>query len=194
MTAIATASKMQRRLCQPRCGTITRQPSHEFGSQGRRYNRADGRGADSYVSLGRIPAWLRANRRYLPVMKQLLLPAVAAGLLAIGCQKPSSDGSSADSKPAPIDPSKSAVSGNPAMAPVEYGGALAKGKKSSEAKLAIAEFEKAIQMFEAAESRKPANLEELLKTGYLTRMPKTPYGMKFTYDAKTGKVDAVMAK
>ncbi len=126
-------------------------------------------------------------------MKKLLLAASAAGLLAIGCQKPS-DSSSADSKPAPIDPSKSVVSDNPAMAPVEYGAALAKGKKSSEAKLAIAEFEKAIQMFEAAESRKPANLDELLKTGYLTRMPKTPYGMKFTYDANTGKVDAVMAK
>ncbi len=126
-------------------------------------------------------------------MKKLLLVATAAGLLAAGCQK-SSSSSSSDSKPAPIAPNKSAVSGNPAMAPVEYGGVLAKGKKSSEAKLAIAEFDKAIQMFEASESRKPKSLDELLKSGYLTKMPKTPYGMKFTYDPNTGKVDAVMAK
>ena len=127
-------------------------------------------------------------------MKKLLLVAAAAGLMVSGCQKSSSDTSSSDSKPAPIDPGKSAVSGNPAMAPVEYGGVLAKGKKSSEVKLAIAEFDKAIQAFEVSESRKPKSLDELVKSGYLTKMPKTPYGMKFTYDSKTGKVDAVMAK
>ncbi len=126
--------------------------------------------------------------------KPLLLLALV-GLLLAGCQKPSeSSSSSTDSKPAPLDPSKSAVSGNPAMAPVDYGATLAKGKKSSEAKIAIAEFDKAIQMFEASESRKPKSLDELLKSGYLTKMPKVPYGMKFTYDPKTGKVDVVMAR
>ncbi|MDA0723108.1 MAG: hypothetical protein O3B25_02445 [Verrucomicrobia bacterium] len=60
--------------------------------------------------------------------------------------------------------------------------------------LAIAEFDKAIQMFEAMEGQKPKSLDELVKKGHLTKMPKVPYGMKFNYDPKTGKVEAVMAK
>ena len=118
-----------------------------------------------------------------------------ASLLTAGCQKSSSsDSSSSDTRPAPLDPSKSQVSGNPGMAPVDYLGTVAKGKKSAEAKIAINEFTKAIQMFEAMEGRKPKTLDELVKEGHLAKMPKTPYGMKFTYDAKTGAVDAVMAK
>lgn len=128
-----------------------------------------------------------------PMKKLIALIAVLG--IAAGCQKSSSSSdSSSGSKPAPIDPNESAVSGNPAMAPVDYGNVLAKGKKSSEAKIAISTFEKAIQTFKAMEGRLPASLEELQKEGHLTKMPKTPYGMKFTYDSKTGKVDAVMAQ
>ncbi|MDA1046745.1 MAG: hypothetical protein O3A82_07445 [Verrucomicrobia bacterium] len=49
-------------------------------------------------------------------------------------------------------------------------------------------------MFEAMEGQKPKSLDELVKKGHLTKMPKVPYGMKFNYDPKTGKVEAVMAK
>lgn len=128
-------------------------------------------------------------------MKKLLVLPFVIGLLFAGCQPAStSDSASKDSKPAPLDPSKSQVSGNPAAAPVEYLGTIAKGKKNAEAKSAIAEFDKAIQMFEAMEGQKPKSLDELVKKGHLTKMPKVPYGMKFTYDPKTGKVEAVMAK
>lgn len=128
-------------------------------------------------------------------MKKLVALAFAIGLLAAGCQESSSDDSASEnSKPAPLDPSKSQVSGNPAAAPVEYMGTIAKGKKNAEARSAIAEFDKAIQMFEAMEGRKPKTLEELVTKEHLAKMPKTPYGMKYTYDAKTGKVKAVMAK
>jgi len=122
--------------------------------------------------------------------KFIALSALLA--LTAGCQDSST--ASSGSKPAPIDPNESAVSGNPAMAPVDYGATLAKGKKSSEAKIAISTFEKAIQTFKTMEGRLPSSLEELQKEGHLTKMPKTPYGMKFTYDPKTGKVDVVMAK
>ncbi len=127
-------------------------------------------------------------------MKKSLVLLFALGLIAAGCQKSSSDSSSSDSKPAPLDPSKSQVSDNPAMAPVDYMGTVAKGRKQAEAKTAINQFNKAIQMYEALEGRKPESLEQLVKEGHLAKMPKTPYGMKFTYDPKTGKVAAVMAK
>ncbi|MFT4590524.1 MAG: hypothetical protein ACI8QF_004655 [Limisphaerales bacterium] len=126
-------------------------------------------------------------------MRKQFVVTFALALLVAGCQD-SSSSASKDPKPAPLDPSKSQVSGNPGAAPVEYLGVIAKGKKNAEARTAIAEFDKAIQMFEAMEGSKPKTLDDLVKKGHLTKMPKVPYGMKFNYDPKTGKVTAGMAK
>ena len=55
----------------------------------------------------------------------------------------------------------------------------------------LASVTKAIEMFHASEDRYPKSLEELVKTQYLPALPQLPTGMKYEYDANTGRVKAV---
>jgi hypothetical protein len=49
----------------------------------------------------------------------------------------------------------------------------------------------AIQQFNAEEGRNPKDLDELISTHYLTKLPAAPFGMKLQYDATTGKISTV---
>jgi len=75
---------------------------------------------------------------------------------------------------------------NPVNAPTDYLGAVAKGKKKSEATAANLQVAPAIQQFHATEDRYPKDLKELVDQGYLTAMPEIPNGMKAEYNAETG--------
>ena len=46
----------------------------------------------------------------------------------------------------------------------------------------------AIQLFQAGEGRLPKDLNELVETHYLGKVPDAPYGYKISYDAATGTV------
>ena len=112
-------------------------------------------------------------------MKAHIVLALAAFTFA-GC------GSKSD------EPSKSSTSGgNPVTAPVDYLGAVVKAKKSAEKTVEGAMLTQAVQMFQAQEGRFPTSLDELVAKQYLNRLPPPPYGMRFDYDPKTGKVSVV---
>ena len=48
-----------------------------------------------------------------------------------------------------------------------------------------------VQLFQAQEGRLPKDLQELVTKGYYKKMPEPPPGMKFVYDAASGKVTVV---
>jgi hypothetical protein len=112
-------------------------------------------------------------------MKTALL-LIAATLLALaGCgdgKKPST----------PAD-----AGGNPLTAPVDYLGAAGRAKTLAEKTVDTASLSQAVQMFAGQEGRYPKSLDELIEQQFITQIPKAPYGMKITYDAKTGRVSVV---
>jgi hypothetical protein len=82
-------------------------------------------------------------------------------------------------------------SGNPITAPVDYLGAVAKGKKFAEKQVDLAQLKQSIQFFQANEDRFPKSLDEMISKHYLGEIPKAPYGMQIIYDPATGNVKIV---
>ena len=80
---------------------------------------------------------------------------------------------------------------NTVNAPVDYLGALEKGKQRAEKVVDVAAINQALLFFHEAEERYPADLDELVAKHYLNEIPKPPYGMKFEYDAASGAVKVV---
>ena len=115
--------------------------------------------------------------------RSLLIFCVCAGLLAAtaGC-------GSSDKKTAGPETNQAS---SPLTAPVDYLGAMQKGKVAAEKTVDIASITKAIQMFEVENSRKPKDLNELVQEQYLPRIPEAPYGMQLQYDPNTGNVKVV---
>jgi hypothetical protein len=118
-------------------------------------------------------------------MKAYFLAATTLFLAACG-------DSSAPSKPTASTDNNS--SGNPVTAPVDYLGAVNKGKKSAIKAADLASVKQAIQMFYAEEERYPKDLNEVISKGYLTGLPQPPYQMKYTYNAANGEVKIVPAQ
>jgi hypothetical protein len=112
--------------------------------------------------------------------------AVAVALLLVGC---------GDNSNPPATANKSGAtnnsSGNPVTAPVDYLGAVAKGKKTSIKVADLASVRQAITMFKQEEDRFPKDLNELVSKQYIPALPAPPYQMKYTYDAKNGAVNIV---
>jgi hypothetical protein len=84
-----------------------------------------------------------------------------------------------------------AASGNPITAPVDYLGAVAQAKKTSEKTIDTVYLNQAIQLFHTTEGRYPKDLNELAAEKYINRVPDAPYGMKIVYDAARGEVKVV---
>src|SRR5882724_8044476 len=91
-----------------------------------------------------------------------------AALLLAGCGKQ--------------DSAKSAPGQNPLNAPADYVGALAKGKEAAIKVTDVASLHQAIEMFNVNEGRYPKDLNELLQSGLIVKIPDAPYGMKLDYD------------
>ncbi len=106
----------------------------------------------------------------------------AAALLLVGCGEKSAP-STASTGPT------NAVS--PAQAPAGYLGALADGQRKAVTTADTTTLDQAIQLFKVDHGRNPNDLNELLQQQYISRLPAIPYGMKFVYDAATGKVSLV---
>lgn len=86
------------------------------------------------------------------------------------------------SKPAP------ATGGGAATAPLDYLAAQGQAKRTSQKVVDLAQVQQALKLFEAAEDRRPRDLGELVKAGYLAAIPEPPPGQVLRYDAATGEV------
>jgi hypothetical protein len=116
-------------------------------------------------------------------MKPLFWVGIASVILCLGC------GPSASKSGAPA--TNTVASENPLTAPVDYLGAAAKAQQSAVRTVDIASVTKAIQMFQAEEGRNPRDLNELVTSGQLPRLPAPPTGMKYSYDPGTAQVRLV---
>ena len=84
--------------------------------------------------------------------------------------------------------SSSQSSRNPAAAPAEYLGALAKAEQKAVKTVDLTALTKAIEMFQVDQGRWPKDLNELVSQKYIPRIPDAPVGQKIAYDAATGTV------
>ncbi len=117
---------------------------------------------------------------------------LAVGLLAwVGCEQSSNNPPTNPTNQPAKPTNQSAAIGNPLTAPVDYLGAVAAAKKSSEKTIDTAYLNQAIQLFHTAEGRYPKDLNELAAEQYIGRVPDAPYGMKIVYDATRGEVRVV---
>jgi hypothetical protein len=113
-------------------------------------------------------------------MKALLFIIPAASLLLCGCSDSSKSSGTAGE--------------NPLNAPTDYLGAAAKAHKSAVKTLGAVSLDSAIKTFAEQENRYPKTLDELVTSGVLPKLPTPPNGMKFDYEAATGKVKVVPAQ
>ncbi len=82
-------------------------------------------------------------------------------------------------------------SGNPATAPVDYLGAVNKGRKKAISEVGLMQVNGALNQFKASNSRPAKSLQELMAEGYLGALPELPLGMKWQYNSRTGKASIV---
>lgn len=119
-------------------------------------------------------------------MKRLTVTLLTMSLAVAGCGK-------RDSAPTPPATNQPA-SGNPITAPVDYLGAIGQAQKQAAKVVDLAQVQQAIQQFRAAEDRYPKELGELVKEGYLAKIPSLPAGMNYQYNPATGQIRAVPAR
>jgi hypothetical protein len=115
-------------------------------------------------------------------MKPVLLICFSGMLAMAGCTKKTA------SKPVDIDNNSS---GNPITAPVDYLGAVNKGRKMAIRTIDRAQVQNAIQLFNANEDRYPKDLNELAQKHYLQAVPVPPRGYQFVYNPANGEVKTV---
>ena len=114
-----------------------------------------------------------------------ILPLLVGGLICstVGC---------GEKKPTTGSGTNTASSGSSILtAPVDYLDTVAKSGIRAHKVVDTASLNQAIQMFRVENGRNPKDLEELVTEKIMPRIPDPPYGMKFTYDAKSGTVQAV---
>jgi hypothetical protein len=127
----------------------------------------------------------RAAQDYLRNMRFLMPVVMCLAVIALGCTESETTSSNAQTN---------SVSDNPLDAPAEYLGALHKGHQKSIATTDIASLTRAIQMFQVEEGRNPKDLNELVTSGTMPRLPEAPRGMELAYDPATGNVSLVAAQ
>ena len=114
-------------------------------------------------------------------MKIPALMALCVFFLGAGCSKHEGSAKS----------SNDLSSGNPITAPVDYLGAVAKGKRVSEKVIDRTSINQAIQLFYAQEDRFPKDLNELAAKHYIASVPPAPAGARWVYNPQTGEIKAV---
>ena len=77
---------------------------------------------------------------------------------------------------------------NPLNAPADYLGAIVDAKQRAVKTIDTVSLDQAIQNFSVEHGRYPKDLDELVQTKVLPKLPDPPHGMKFIYDANTGSV------
>jgi uncharacterized lipoprotein YajG len=112
-------------------------------------------------------------------MKTPLGVMVALVLLA-GCGDKDKSPASATATNAP--------GSNPLNAPADYLGAIVDSKQRAVKTIDTVSLDQAIQNFSVEHGRYPKDLDELVQTKVIPRLPDPPYGMKFVYEPNTGTV------
>lgn len=116
-------------------------------------------------------------------MKTLMMICFCAGFVVLsGCDS---------KKPATASNATNESTTTPFTAPADYLGALNKGQIAAEKTADLASLKTAIQMFQAEHDRYPRDLNELVTEGSIARLPQTPRGFEYKYDAASGKVSVV---
>jgi hypothetical protein len=113
-------------------------------------------------------------------MKQSSLGWAVAACLVVGCGKGNTSGGGTNS-----------TSGNPVTAPVDYLGAVAQGQQKAVKTVDVASLTQAVNLFQVSEGRLPKDLNELVSSGYIGRIPDAPYGQKIVYNPTNGQVKVV---
>ena len=78
-------------------------------------------------------------------------------------------------------------SGNPVTAPVDYLGAVNKGRKKATIDAGLMQVNNALNQYKATNPGPAGSLQELISEGLLTELPSLPNGMKWQYNPKTGE-------
>lgn len=114
---------------------------------------------------------------------------VASGGAGAGCGK----GKSTSAKATNATPASghSTSSGNPLTAPVDYLGAVGAAQRQSVKTLDAIQVQQAVRAYAAGEEHLPASLQDLIKDGYLPRLPDLPRGMRYDYNPANGRVQIV---
>lgn len=122
-------------------------------------------------------------------MKGIVLIAVAAFAVLSGCKKEKPDAPPAPTaKAATNSEAASTSSGNPILAPLEYISAAGRAQVAADKATDLASINQAVTMFQATEGRYPKDLNELVTSGTIRKLPAPPHGMQIQYDPGTGKV------
>ena len=77
---------------------------------------------------------------------------------------------------------------NPLNAPSDYLGAIVDAKQRAVKTVDTVSLDQAIQNFSVEHGRYPKDLDELVQTKTISKLPDPPYGMKFVYEASNGSV------
>lgn len=77
---------------------------------------------------------------------------------------------------------------NPLNAPSDYLGAIVDAKQRAVKTIDTVSLDQAVQTFSVEHGRYPKDLNELVKTKVIPKIPDPPYGMKLVYDPNTGTV------
>lgn len=112
-------------------------------------------------------------------MKTILLSAaLVLSVLFTGCSEKTKS---------QVAQANEAVS-NTVNAPVNYLGTVLKAKQVAEKTIDTVAINNALTLFNEAEGRYPADLNELVTKHYLRVLPQAPYGYKIVYDVAKGEV------
>ncbi|MBK9138734.1 MAG: hypothetical protein IPM17_08235 [Verrucomicrobia bacterium] len=118
-------------------------------------------------------------------MKSIGISLLAGTLTFVGCGKDHrASGAASTNQPA---------TGNPMTAPADYLGAVGQAQKHAAKVVDTVQVQQAIRQFQAAEERLPKDLAELVKEGYLPRIPALPQGMRYDYNPANGQIRVVPA-
>ncbi len=82
-------------------------------------------------------------------------------------------------------------SGNPVTAPVDYFGAVNKGRKKAIGEVGLMQVDSDLNKCQGSNFRPAKTLQEVIAGGYLDALPKLPAGMEWHYDPQTGKASIV---
>jgi hypothetical protein len=112
-----------------------------------------------------------------------ILPILGAALLTLtGCGDGGGGASPQTNAPA---------GGSVLTAPVDYLGAIGNAKQKAVKTVDVTSLTQAVQLFNVSEGRLPKDLNELVATQYLTKIPEAPYGQKIVYNPANGQVTVV---
>lgn len=122
---------------------------------------------------------------------------LVAGFFVAGCgrgdnPKPPTPTAAPDTAPPPSPTVSAPAPNTPAAAGGNgYLGAMGRAQQLAVKTVDLSSLNENCQLFNASEGRFPKDLNELVTTHYIPRLPDVPVGMKLSYDATQGKVTLV---